>query len=460
MNDRESFKGLMEGVAGIRGVIGGGLTPDVACRYASAYGTMIGGGEIVVGLDGRPTGRMLFNAVCAGLQSVGCQVLDIGVVPTPTIQVIIKKRGSSGGLAITASHNPQEWNALKFFSPSSLFLDEAEGRELKEILNRGDFAYVSWDRLGALTAYDKAIEDHIKAILSIPYLDLSLIRRRNFKVAVDCVNAAGSIIFPELLMELGCTVIKLNCEPTGIFPRGAEPLPENLKALAAHVVESGADLGFAVDPDSDRLAIIDERGQPIGEEYSLVMAVDFVLKLKPGPVTTNISTTRALDDLTDKYGVELHRTKVGEVHVAKKMALVGAVIGGEGNGGVILPEVHLGRDAPVGAALALQYLAATDKSMSEVVAELPQYHIVKQKIKLERLTPEAIIDGIADSMPGAMIDRTDGIKFSFPRRWVQVRPSNTEPILRIFAEAPQKEAAEDLCLETKDKIIALDKGGE
>lgn len=460
MKDKEQFNGLMEGVAGVRGVIGRGLTPDLACRYASAYGTMIGGGEIVVGMDGRPTGKMLFNAVCAGLQAVGCQVLDIGVVPTPTIQLIIKKRGSSGGVAITASHNPQEWNALKFFSPSSLFLDEAEGSELKGILNRCDFAYAAWDRLGTLTAYDKAIEDHIKAILRIPYLDLPSIRRRNFKVAVDCVNAAGSVIFPELLMELGCTVVKLNCEPTGIFPRGAEPLPHNLKALSAHVVESGSDLGFAVDPDSDRLAIVNERGQPIGEEYSLVIAVDFVLNHKLGPVTANISTTRALDDLTEKYGVKLHRTKVGEVHVAKKMALVGAVIGGEGNGGVILPEVHLGRDAPVGAVLTLQYLAATDNSMSEAVAKLPQYHIVKEKIELQRLTPDAVIDGIADSMPQAVIDRTDGIKFSFPRRWVQVRPSNTEPIIRVFAEAPQKETANNMCLEIVAKINALDKGEE
>jgi len=433
-----SFKGLMEGVAGIRGVVGNGLTPDIACRYAAAYGSMMGGGEIVVGGDGRISGKMVFNAVCAGLQSVGCDILDIGIVPTPTIQVIIGERGSRGGVAITASHNPQEWNALKFFAPSTLFLDEDEGRELKRILNENDIKYVPYDRLGKMEKYDTAVEDHIKAILDTPYLNLSAIRRKDFKVALDCVNASGSHIMPELLTELGCTVHKIHCEGTGIFPRGAEPLAENLGDLSKLVMETGSDIGFALDPDGDRLAIVDETGRPIGEEYTVTIAVDFILRHKKGPIAANVSTTRALDDLADKYGVEMHRSKVGEVHVAKKMAAVGAVIGGEGNGGVILPEVHLGRDAPVGAALTLQYMAEMNIPLSKIAAKLPQYIIVKDRVGIEGLDKAEIFARIEKSTKDAVIDRTDGIKIIYPRCWVQIRASNTEPILRIFAEASNK----------------------
>ena len=448
-----NFKGLMEGVAGIRGIIGGGLTPDIACKYAAAYGSMIGGGEIVVGGDGRPSGGMIFNAVCAGLQSVGCKILHIGIVPTPTIQVIIGKRGSQGGIAITASHNPQEWNALKFFATSSLFLDEREGRELKEILMENKISYTAWDRLGQVEDYDKAIEDHIKAVLDIPYLNLSNIRRRDFKVAIDCVNASGSRIMPELLTELGCTINKVNCECTGIFPRIAEPLPENLTELSEAVVESGSDVGFAVDPDTDRLAIVDETGRPLGEEYTLTIAVDFILRHKKGPITANVSTTRALDDLAAKYEVEIQRAKVGEVHVAKKMAAIGAVIGGEGNGGVILPEVHLGRDAPVGAALVLQYMADHDKPLSEIVKSLPQYTIVKDKVGIEGLNKDEIFGRIEKSARDAEIDKTDGVKLIYPRSWIQVRASNTEPILRIFAESSARVDAERMVRELKALVL-------
>lgn len=448
----------MEGVSGVRGVIGGGLTPTIACRYAAAYGMMIGGGEVVVGLDGRPSGSMIYNAVTAGLQSVGCHVLNIGVAPTPTIQVVIMNRRSRGGVAITASHNPQEWNALKFFATSSLFLDEKEGSELRGILQEDDFSFVSWDRLGVESEYEHAIEDHIKAILKIPYLNLAAVRRQDFTIAIDCVNGAGSLIFPEMLNELGCTVVKINCEPSGIFPRGAEPLPENLTELSSLVVESDADLGIAVDPDSDRLAILDEKGQPLGEEYSLVIAADFILRHKKGPIVANVSTTRALDDIAARYGVELHRTKVGEVHVAKKMASLGAVIGGEGNGGVILPEVHLGRDAPVGAALALQYLTELGEPMSEAASNLPRYSIAKDKVELKGLDGKQVVNRIKDCIQGADIDLTDGVKFIYPRSWVQVRPSNTEPIIRIFAEAPQKETAEQMCREMKERISNMDSG--
>ncbi len=455
---QNQFKGLMEGVAGVRGIVGKGLNPAIVCRYAAAYGMMIGGGEVVVGLDGRPSGAMIYNAVTAGLQSVGCHVLNIGMVPTPTIQVVIMNRGSNGGVAITASHNPQEWNALKFFAPSSLFLDESEGAELRGILEENSIDFVSWDRLGVENCYEHAIEDHIKCILKIPYLNLAAIRRKDFKVAVDCVNGAGSLIFPELMSELGCTVVKLNCEPSGIFGRGAEPLPENLTELCSLVTESGADLGIAVDPDSDRLAMVDEKGEAIGEEYSLVIAADFVLGNKKGPLVANVSSTRALDDIAEKHGAQLHRTKVGEVHVAKRMASLGAVVGGEGNGGVILPEVHLGRDAPVGAALTLQYLTERETTMSEAVDALPRYQIVKDKVELKNLPAGEAVERTGHWQMDAEIDRTDGVKFIYPRSWIQVRPSNTEPIVRIFAEAEERETAERMCGEMKERILNMDCG--
>jgi phosphomannomutase len=305
--------------------------------------------------------------------------------------------------------------------------------------------------------YDKAIEDHISAILDIPDLDLAEIRKREFKVVVDSVNASGSNIFPQLLNELGCTVIKLNCEPSGIFPRSAEPLPENLTELCSVVVENSADLGFAVDPDADRLAIIDETGHPIGEEYTLTLVVDFVLRHKRGTVVANVSTTRALDELAKKYRVSLLRTKVGEVYVAKKMKDVNAIIGGEGNGGVILPEVHLGRDAPVAAALILQLMTELNLPLSKIITELPKYEMVKDKVQLERFSPQELIPLIENSLIGAEIDKTDGIKFNFANSWVQVRPSNTEPIVRVFAEAPMRDIAISLCAEMKEKISNLEK---
>lgn len=458
MTNPDKFSGLMVGVAGIRGIVGKGLIPEIAARYAAAYGTLIGEGEVVVGLDGRPSGNMVFNAVSAGLQSVGCSILDIGIVPTPTIQMMMKIRGSNGGVAITASHNPQEWNALKFFASTSLFLDESEGAQLANIIEDSTIAYVNWDRLGSVTKYDGAVEDHIKAILDISLLDLAVIRRADFKVVVDCVNGAGSMIFPELLNELGCDVVKISCEPTGIFTRAAEPLPQNLGNLCGTVRETGADFGIAVDPDSDRLALVDETGNPVGEEYSLVIAADFVQRRKKGPMVCNVSTTRAMEDLAEKYGVELFRTKVGEVHVAKKMAGVDAVIGGEGNGGVILPEIHLGRDAPVGMVLAMQHLAQTNLTMSQLAAELPRYTIVKDKVGLVYIQADEVMERIEKEISYVDIDRTDGIKFIYPNSWIQIRPSNTEPILRIFAEAPREETAQELCRKVKGIIENMDSG--
>lgn len=455
-----TFKGLMEGVAGIRGIVGAGLTPEIVCKYAAAYGTMMGPGEIIVGRDGRPTGVMVFNAVCAGLQSVGCKVVDLGIAPTPTIQVVILQRKAAGGVAITASHNPQEWNALKFFAVSSLFLDEAEGAELKRIMNSGDIKYVPWDKLGKYSRYRNALEDHIKAILDIPFLNLGAVRRKEFKTVVDCVNASGSKVFPQLLAELGCSVHKVSCECTGIFPRIAEPSPENLTDLGEAVVESKADIGFAVDPDGDRLAIVDERGKPIGEEYTVTLAADFLLRHKKGPIAVNVSTTRAMDDLAAKYGVELHRSKVGEVHVAKLMKSAGAVIGGEGNGGVILPEAHLGRDGLVGAALILQHMAEMDMPLSQIVAKLPQYRIVKDKISIDGLDKYEIFARIEASSREAVVDKTDGIKLIYPRSWIQARASNTEPIIRIFAEASQRVDAERLVEHLKAVILGKNTEGE
>ncbi|MCI0515238.1 phosphoglucosamine mutase, partial [candidate division KSB1 bacterium] len=341
---------LMISVAGIRGVVGETLTPEVILKFALAFGTQAGPGKIVVGSDTRVTGPMVKHAVIAGLQAVGCTVIDVGICPTPTVQMATEKLSDGGGIIITASHNPIEWNALKLLSKDGLFLTAEAGKQLQELVQKGTFNYVAWDRIGHYQSYEQALSDHQQAILALPYLDLKAIQKRRFKVALDCVNGAGSVMLPEFLRTLGCDVHPINCTPDGLFPHTPEPVPENLTQLCDEVRKTGADLGFAVDPDSDRLAIIANLGLPLGEEYTLALVTDFILKKKRGPVVLNASTSLAAEDIARAYGVDVLRTKVGESHVAQKMAEIGAVIGGEGNGGVMLPDLHLGRDAIVGVA--------------------------------------------------------------------------------------------------------------
>ncbi len=448
------MKRLMISVSGIRGIVGEGLTPDVITAYSAAFGTYCKGGKIIVGRDSRSTGEMVRHAALAGLTGVGCDVVDLGIVPTPTIQIAVEKSGASGGIAFTASHNPDEWNALKFFAGNGLFLDEGQACELKEIKDNWLVDYVNWDKIGHVTAYTNSVDDHINLVLSNPLFNLPAIRKRAFRVAVDAVNGAGCNLLPQFLAELGCEVVKLNCEITGSFPRNPEPLAEHLTELGKLVTEEKCDLGLALDPDADRLSIVDENGTPIGEENTLVLAAKLVLAKQPGPVATNISTTRALDDIALQMGVPIYRSKVGEIHVVKKMQEIGAVIGGEGNGGVIFPDIHLGRDSAVGSIMVLQMLVNEEKTLSQVMQGLPHYVMTKQKVSIIDQHPDEILAQLTAHFSDCEQDRTDGLKIVRPEGWFQMRPSNTEPILRIYAEGRDSDSANAL---VQEAITALEK---
>ena len=434
---------LLVSVSGIRGVVGDGLTPELVLRVAQAYGSWLGGGKVVLGRDSRVTGEMLRGAVISGLMAVGCDVVDLGICPTPTTEIATERHGD-GGIIITASHNPIEWNALKLLAPDGLFLDEDQGREVMRRMESGDFRFARWDGIGKLSHYTGAVKEHVAEILNLPFLNVREIRRRRFRVVADCVNGAGGVILPYLLERLGCEYEILHEEANGLFPRKPEPLPEHLGELGEAVKAFGADFGLAVDPDVDRLALVDENGRPLGEEYTLALAADFVLSKRPGPVVVNASTTRAIDDLAARYGASVIRTKVGEIHVAKKAREVNATIAGEGNGGVILPDVHLGRDAPVGLALVLQGLLEKNEPISAWYAGLPQYFMVKDRIEVGTVSAAEIVERYRESLSGASVDLTDGVKVLLGNAWVQVRPSNTEPIIRVMAEAPTPEEARRL----------------
>ncbi|MBU0517388.1 phosphoglucosamine mutase [bacterium] len=441
------MKRLMISVSGIRGVVGEGLTPDVITEYSAAFGSYCEGGKIIVGRDSRSTGAMVRYAALAGLVSVGCDVVDLGIAATPTIQLAVEKSDAAGGIAFTASHNPDEWNALKFFSADGLFLDEAQSMRLKEIKDDWLVNWVPWDEIGHVTDYKDAVDDHIKVVLDHPLFDIPAIRKRNFKVAVDAVGGAGCNLIPSLLAELGCEVVKLNCEITGRFPRSPEPLAENITDLGELVRKEHCDLGLALDPDADRLSIVDDQGNPIGEEYTLAIAARLVLASEKGPLVTNVSTTRALDDIALQAGVPIYRSKVGEIYVVRKMQEVGALIGGEGNGGVIFPGIHLGRDSAVGSVMALQTLVKAGKPLSEVMQTFPKYVISKQKISIMDLHPDDILAKLHAHYKEEEHDETDGLKVIRPDGWFQMRASNTEPILRIFAEGKDQAGADALIQE-------------
>lgn len=443
---------LMISVSGVRGIVGEGLTPEVVTNFAQAFGMYLNGGKVVVGRDSRVSGEMLKNAVFSGLMAVGCDLIDIGVCPTPTAQLAVENLKTDGGIMITASHNPIMWNGLKLIGSDGLFLDAEQGEQVLKISEGGEFQFSSWNKLGVVIHYSKAVDEHIDAILNLGYIDVEEIRGRSFKVVLDCVCGAGSKLVPRLLKKLGCLTVQMNCEPTGLFPRNPEPLPENLSELCERVKMESASLGIAVDPDSDRLALVSEKGEPLGEEKTLAIAVKHVLGKKTGPVAVNASTSRMTEDIAERHHVSVHRTRVGEIHVAKKMREIGAVIGGEGNGGVILPDIHLGRDAPVGIALVLQHLAEFEGPISALDDSLPHYVITKDKIALGDLEPKAALNEIREIYAHEKLDFTDGIKIVRPTSWVHIRASNTEPIIRVIAEAPTKAESEQLCSEVMDKI--------
>jgi phosphomannomutase len=397
----------------------------------------------------------MFHAVArAALESVGADVIDIGLTTTPGLQLAVEHHHAAGGIGITASHNPIEWNALKFIGPDGLFLSAAQGAEMRALVEQG-IPYAPFERLGTTHSDAAAIDRHLDAVLALPFLDVEGIRRRRYTVAFDACRGAGGAVIPRLLERLGCTVHGIELEPDGRFPRPPEPVAEQLGDLEALVRRTGAVVGFATDPDVDRLALVADDGRAIGEDYTLALAARVVLRHRTGPVVTNLSTSRIVDDMAAEYGATVLRAPVGEVNVALKMREVGAVIGGEGNGGVILPELHLGRDAPLGVALILQLLHEDDASLSSIVARFPRYAILKDKLDRPDAPLDAVYGALRDAFPDAVVDTQDGLRLGWPDRWVHVRPSGTEPIVRVIAEAPTIEGAQALVARGRALLAAL-----
>ena len=432
--------GLMISVSGIRGRVGEALTPEVVAKYAAAFGGWAlgrnAGRPIVVGMDSRVSGPMFHRVAVAALQSVGANVVDIGLTTTPTCQITVEERHAAGGLMLSASHNPIEWNALKCIGPTGLFLEASEGAEMRRIAE-GAIPRATWDRLGQVEPDGEAAARHLERVLAISMLDVPAIRARRFHVALDCCRGAGAVIVPQLLERLGCRVSAINMEPDGRFPRSPEPVAENLGELEELVRTSRADIGLAVDPDVDRLALVSEQGRAIGEDYTLALASMLVLShRKGGAAVTNLSTSLVVEHAVERAGGKLVRTPVGEVNVAVRMRELKAVIGGEGNGGVIFPELHLGRDAPVGIALILQLLAESGKPLSALAGQLPRFVIVKDKLDRPEAPLDAVYDALRDEFGDGRLDAQDGLRVSWDDRWVHVRPSGTEPIVRVIAEAP------------------------
>lgn len=455
-----SYEGLIVSVSGMRGRVGEALTPEVIAKFAAGFGAWAkqrAGGKrarIVVGRDSRVSGPMFQPVVHAALQSVGCDVIDVGMAPTPTIQLAVEHHHAAGGLAITASHNPIEWNALKFIGPSGLFLDGTEAAEMRAVVD-GTIRRAKWDELGTIETDRDAVSRHIAQVLSLSLIDTERIRKRRFHVALDCVCGAGGALMPQLLERLGCRVSAINLETDGRFPRPPEPVAANLGELEALVRKSGADIGFAVDPDVDRLALVSNEGKAIGEDYTLALAAKVVLARRTGDIVTNLSTSRIVDDIAREQNRKVVRAPVGEVNVATRMRAEKAPVGGEGNGGVILSEVHLGRDAPIGAALILQLLVDEGKTLSEIVASYPRYSIVKDKLDRPSAPLDTVYASLREAFPDADADTQDGLRLTWADRWVHVRPSGTEPIVRVIAEAPTASEAEALIAKCRVPLDAL-----
>lgn len=445
---------LIKSISGIRGTIGGvageGLNPLDITKFVAAYATLIRktttvkSNTIVVGRDARISGEMVRSCVCGTLMGMGFDVIDIGLASTPTTELAVTMSGSCGGIILTASHNPRQWNALKLLNEKGEFLNAVEGAEVLALAAAEAFEFADIDHLGHYTKDDSYDQKHIDSVLALELVDVEAIRKAEFKVAIDCVNSVGGVVLPKLLKQLGVeTVEGLYCEPTGDFQHNPEPLEKNLTDIMGLMKKSDLDVAFVVDPDVDRLAIIDEKGNMYGEEYTLVTVADYILQHTPGNTVSNLSSTRALRDVTRKYGLEYNASAVGEVNVVTKMKETGAVIGGEGNGGVIYPASHYGRDALVGIALFLTYLAKKQMAVSELRKTYPAYYMAKNRIDL---TPDVDVDAILvkvkEIYANEEVNDIDGVKIDFPDKWVHLRKSNTEPIIRVYSEAGSPEEAE------------------
>jgi phosphomannomutase len=445
---------LMVSISGVRGIVGTSLTPDVVVRYAAAFAALCrrrtaAPPSIVIGRDGRAGGQPLYDIIGSTLLAAGVDVRLLGIAPTPTVAFAVEHGSAAGGISVTASHNPLEWNGMKFFAQTGLFLDAAENSELQSIVSGRAQLYASWENQGTASSEEGWIHRHLDAVLALPSLDIPAIRSRRFRVVVDCVNASGGAIVPLLLGRLGCESVLMNCGVDGVFAHPPEPVPENLTALAERVRNERADLGIAVDPDADRLVLITEQGEPYGEEYTIATVIRFVLGRErargiTGPLTVvvNLSTTRAVEDIAAAYGAAVVRTPVGEINVARRMLDTGAVIGGEGSGGVILPSIHPGRDAMVGIPLILQMLLEHGGPLSALRAALPRYAIAKGKIHLTHGSPDRILNALQGRYAAtARINTDDGLRIDFPDSWVHLRKSNTEPVVRVIAEARSQDEA-------------------
>ncbi|MEY3591281.1 MAG: phosphoglucosamine mutase [Bacteroidota bacterium] len=458
---------LIKSISGIRGTIGGkvdqGLTPIDAVKFAAAYGTWLAAQnpnqklKVVIGRDARISGPMISELVKQTLVGLGIDVIDLGLSTTPTVEVAVPMETAHGGIILTASHNPKQWNALKLLNHKGEFISGDDGAALMEIASNEAFDFAAVDDLGTITQNDTYLQKHIAAILDLPLVDAKAIAAANFKVAVDAVNSSGGIFVPALLRALGVEQIEeLYCEPTGHFPHNPEPLPEHLTELSATVKAKQAHLGITVDPDVDRLALVCEDGSMFGEEYTLVAVSDYVLTHTPGPTVSNLSSTRALRDITESRALRYEAAAVGEVNVVEKMKAIGAVIGGEGNGGIIYPELHYGRDSLVGIALFLSHLAHKKMSMTALRASYPNYVISKNKIDLDPKTDvDAILANMAERYKDFEVDTTDGVKIYIEKEWVHLRKSNTEPIIRIYAESKDEAAANALAKRIVAEIEAL-----
>lgn len=453
---------LIKSISGIRGTIGGkaeeNLTPIDIVKFASAFVTFLRKGDktksltLVVGRDARISGELVNRLVCTTLQAMGVNIIDLGLSTTPTVEMYVIQHATDGGIILTASHNPMNWNALKLLNKKGEFISAADGKKLLDIAEKQEFEYADVKNMGQYHEDANAISNHIDAILKLDLVDVKAITNAHFSIIVDCINSTGSLAIPLLLKKLGVSQIKLlNGDLSGIFAHNPEPLPEHLFELSNEMKKNNYHVGFVVDPDVDRLAIVMEDGEMFGEEYTLVSVADYVLQNKKGNTVSNLSSTRALRDVSNKFGVEYHAASVGEVNVVEKMKATDAIIGGEGNGGVIYPELHYGRDALVGIALFLSYMAKTKKECSEIRRSYPFYYISKNKIELKPdMKVHKILDHIAHKYSNYQVTTTDGVKVDFEDSWVHLRPSNTEPIIRIYAEALTESTADNIA----KKLIA------
>ncbi len=443
---------LIVSVSGIRGIVGSSLTPDAALAFAQALATAVEGKPMVLCRDSRPSGVMLRHAVLAGLVAGGCNVADIGIQPTPTCGLAVRKvRGAAGGIQITASHNPAPWNGLKLFGADGAVLPAAEGKKIQERYESRDFRRAAWNEQGRVYEIAKFDEMHCERVLQL--VDVALIRRAKPMVLVDANGGAGGPLARQLLKDLKCKTVGIGCEANGIFAHEPEPIAQNLTTICPQVPASGAAIGFVLDPDADRLALIDETGHYIGEELTLALALAYRLQHEAGPIVVNMSTSRVCEDIAQRYHCPFHRSAVGEANVVEKMREVGAIIGGEGNGGVIDPRVGWVRDPFIAMGLILSYLAETKKTLSALVGELPAYTIIKDKYQVDRAGLPTLFEALQRRWPEARANLVDGLRLDWSDRWVHVRPSNTEPIVRVIAEAPAAGTARDLCKAVGEALV-------